>query len=53
MCGEVAVAHFPFDGRIGIAAAKPSGWQIHHLVAPFTLLHYGLTGTSVKPTTSF
>lgn len=52
MGGEVTLACFPFDGRIREAAAVLPRGQNDNLLAPFTLLHDGMTRASTKAATA-
>jgi hypothetical protein len=53
VCGKVAVIGFPFDGRIGIAAAVLARWQLHNLLASIALIHNGMARPAVETATHF
>jgi hypothetical protein len=53
MRGEIAGAGFPFNGRIRIAVAEPSGGEFYAALAAFALLYDRVASTTIVPTTRF
>ncbi len=48
MCGHIAVSMKPFGGRIGKGEAIFTGGKIFDFLTTFTLLNYGVAGTTIK-----